>query len=284
MSSKVFISWSGELSRKLAEELRIWLPGVLQFVKPYFTPEDIEKGTSWSSNIVTELSSCNVGILCLTKDNIENPWILFEAGALSKNFDKANVCTILFNFDASDLTGPLTIFQATRFVKDDFKKLVTTINNTGNELKLVGDTLNTVFEMWWPKLEEKINEILQDEIKTTQKKRPERDLLEEILELCRLNVRKEKKYSSRLGMMLLDLLDRLPEARRFIHRNGDVNNLILNDAFAMIDPPLHALCDELSIDSAFSQYRMRIRRNLRNDIRSVKKEEEDEEEDESIFH
>jgi len=222
------------------------------------------------------LSSSNVGILCLTKDNIENPWILFEAGALSKNFDKANVCTILFNLETSDLTGPLTNFQATRFNKDDFKKLVVTINNTGNELKLEGDTLDDVFEMWWPQLEEKVNKILQAEIKTTQKKRPERDLLEEILELCRLNVRKEKKNSSRLGMILIDLLEKLPEARRLIHRNSDASNSLLNDAFSMLDRPLNILCDELGIDSAFNQYLMRIRRIQRNNISTVKKEDDEE--------
>jgi lambda repressor-like predicted transcriptional regulator len=276
MSSKVFISWSGELSKKLAEELRGWLPAVLQFVKPYFTPEDIEKGTSWYPNIATELSSSNVGILCLTKDNIENPWILFEAGALSKNFDKANVCTILFNLDASDLTGPLTNFQATRFIKDDFKKLVTTINNAGNESKLTSDTLDDVFEMWWPKLEEKVNETLRVEVKTTQKKRPERELLEEILELCRLNVRKEAKYASRSKMIFRDLLDRLPEVKRFIHKNSDVNNALMHEAFNLIDPPLRALCDELDIDSEYNEYRMRIRRIPRNDIRTIKKIDDDE--------
>ena len=51
MASKVFISWGGNLSKRLAEEIKNWLPSVLQFVKPYFTPEDIEKGTRWESNI-----------------------------------------------------------------------------------------------------------------------------------------------------------------------------------------------------------------------------------------
>ena len=40
---KVFISWSGQHSKKLGEALRDWLPGVLQLVTPYFTPSDIEK-------------------------------------------------------------------------------------------------------------------------------------------------------------------------------------------------------------------------------------------------
>ncbi len=84
MATKVFISWSGELSNKLAEAVRQWLPGVLQFVKPYFTPSDIEKGARWGSDILTELDSSDIGIICLTKENLEKPWILFESGALSK--------------------------------------------------------------------------------------------------------------------------------------------------------------------------------------------------------
>jgi hypothetical protein len=40
----VFISWSGDQSKAIAEELRNWIPSVLQFARPYFTPNDIEKG------------------------------------------------------------------------------------------------------------------------------------------------------------------------------------------------------------------------------------------------
>jgi hypothetical protein len=41
---KVFISWSGDRSKQLAEAIHWWLPNVMQFVKPYFTPADIDKG------------------------------------------------------------------------------------------------------------------------------------------------------------------------------------------------------------------------------------------------
>ncbi len=37
---KVFISWSGTKSKKIAEIFRKWIPGVIQAVKPYFTPDD----------------------------------------------------------------------------------------------------------------------------------------------------------------------------------------------------------------------------------------------------
>lgn len=160
MSTKVFISWSGDLSRQLAEAVRNWLPGVLQYVKPYFTPDDIEKGTKWSTEIIGELEGSEVGIICLTKENLNNPWILFEAGALSKNFGKSKVCTLLFGIDSSDLTGPLTGFQDTKFNKVDFKKLIESVNKEGGDSKLDVKVLDQVFDMWWDKLEETVNGIL----------------------------------------------------------------------------------------------------------------------------
>ena len=157
MATKVFISWSGELSNKLAEAIRQWLPGVLQFAKPYFTPSDVEKGARWGSDILGELSASAIGIICLTKDNLTKPWILFEAGALSVNFDKSRVCTLLFDVATTDLTGPLTIFQNTRFEKADFRKLIKMINSTGSDSKLDDSVIDDVFEMWWPKLEQKVS-------------------------------------------------------------------------------------------------------------------------------
>src|ERR1051326_1201012 len=81
---KVFISWSGPLSQKLAAMLRVWLPSVIQVVKPYYSPDDINKGTRWAAEISKELEESQVGLLCITPDNLYSPWIMFEAGALSK--------------------------------------------------------------------------------------------------------------------------------------------------------------------------------------------------------
>ena len=117
MGAKVFISCSGELSKDIGEAIRDWLPKVLQSVKPYFTPDDIEKGARWSDEIANELSSSQLGIICLTLENQNSPWILFEAGALSKNIEESKVYPILFNFDTIDLSGPLASFQATKFNK-----------------------------------------------------------------------------------------------------------------------------------------------------------------------
>ena len=99
----IFISWSGDLSRELGEALRDWLPAVIQNVKPFFTPNDIEKGSRWSKEVGHELENSSFGIFCLTRENLSKPWIMFEAGALSKKLDASKVCPILFGVDSTDL-------------------------------------------------------------------------------------------------------------------------------------------------------------------------------------
>lgn len=198
---KVFISWSGEKSQKLGEALRDWLPGVLQSVTPYFTPSDIEKGTRWSADISKELSESAIGILCITRDNIHSDWILFEAGALSKSLEKTHVCPILFGIANTDLAGPLKQFQTTEFDKDDMRQLLAVINNRLEEQKLPQKTLDRVFEKWWPDLETKIAEILGEMDESEEPLRPDRELLEEVLQISRAAARRRGSSGIRPGAL-----------------------------------------------------------------------------------
>ena len=186
---KVFISWSGDQSKRYAEAIRDWLPAVLQMVTPYFTPADIEKGSRWSTDIAKELDSSQVGIICVTRDNLHADWVLFEAGALSKSIDKAHVCPVIFGISNTDLSGPLKQFQTTEFEKADFQKLITLINNKLGESKLSPKTLDTVFDKWWPDLQAKVEAIAKSVVEPTGPVRSERDLIEEILSLTRASAR-----------------------------------------------------------------------------------------------
>ena len=148
---KVFISWSGELSRRLGEILRTWLPGTLQYVKPYFTPEDVEKGARWNTEIAKELNESSIGIFCLTAENLNSSWLMFEAGALSKQIDRSHICPILFGIDNADLKGPLVQFQSTLFHKKDMLKLIHTVNNCCKENRLEKDVRGGRFreDLWF---------------------------------------------------------------------------------------------------------------------------------------
>jgi hypothetical protein len=193
---KVFISWSGSLSKRLGEAIRDWLPGVLQLVSPYFTPSDIEKGTRWSTEIAKELSDSQIGILCVTQDNLHSDWILFEAGALSKSLEKSHVCPILFGITNTDLAGPLKQFQTTEFNRGDIHKLIGVINSRLGENKLPSKTLDVVFEKWYPDLEVRVNEILGDVSERDTPIRSDREILEEILQLSRVASRRPNQSTS----------------------------------------------------------------------------------------
>ena len=82
---KVFITWSGKKSKAVALALREWIPDVLNNIEAWMSEIDIGAGRRWSEAIALELGVTNCGIICLTKSNLNQPWILFEAGALAKS-------------------------------------------------------------------------------------------------------------------------------------------------------------------------------------------------------
>ncbi len=185
---KIFISWSGELSRKVAEYLKEWLGFVLQGADTFVSSDDIRKGQRWGLEVAKELEDSNFGILCLTKDNLNAPWILFEAGALSKFVREANVSALLLNgVQPSDVKGPLSQFQHTNTTKEDIQKLTESINEKMGEQKLEEGRLKTIFEKWYPDLEATIRSNIEQTASEASdyKTRPEEDIIAEILELTR---------------------------------------------------------------------------------------------------
>lgn len=189
---KIFLSWSGDLSHKVAIVFRDWMPSVIQSITPYVSSEDIDKGARWSTDIAKELEDSTFGVLCVTRENIGAPWLNFEAGALSKTMDKPFVSPFLFDVKRSEVDGPILQFQSTIFEKDDIYKLIKTINKACAADCLTDDRLEKAFTVWYPSLEENLNKL------TAENKRPDATvsqddvgeddkILEEILELSRMN-------------------------------------------------------------------------------------------------
>lgn len=149
---KVFVSWSGEVSQIVAETLYQYIPIIIQSVDVFYSPEDIEKGANWGSVLQEELNGSSYGIVCLTPQNVAAPWINFEAGAIAKSLD-SRVSSILIGVKPSDITGPLTGFQATCANRDDLFRLVKSINNAVDP-PLDGGRLEKSFDAHWPSIEE----------------------------------------------------------------------------------------------------------------------------------
>lgn len=185
---KVFVSWSGELSCKIAELLKKWLPCIIQSVDVFFSPEDIEKGDNWDKTISSELSKCNYGIICLTSDNTMAPWINFEAGAIAKTLD-SKITALMVNVKPSDIKGPLSRYQATKFEKNDFFQLISEINKA-QEISLEQSILQNTFDTMWNSLEKEANSIIEKYSSTQSNQSENKDSienapLEEILQLLR---------------------------------------------------------------------------------------------------
>ena len=80
----IFISWHGKRSHAVAVALRDWLPLIVNAFKPWLSSADIDKGARWRTELATKLGSVTAGIFCLTPSNLTAPWLIYEAGAISR--------------------------------------------------------------------------------------------------------------------------------------------------------------------------------------------------------
>src|SRR5215470_12920914 len=84
--TNVFLSWSKDRSKAVAQALSEWLPDVIQEIQPWISTS-IPAGARWGKDIAAALATIKLGIICVTYENQHEPWLLFEAGALAKTLD-----------------------------------------------------------------------------------------------------------------------------------------------------------------------------------------------------
>jgi TIR domain-containing protein len=176
---KVFVSWSGERSRLLAQALHGWLPLVLHYAKPWLSDADVSAGDRWATVVAKELETSNFGVICVTPENLNSPWVLFEAGALAKAMQGAKVIPLLFNLEFSDISGPLAQFQAKKCDRDGVLEVVTSINKS-TDSAVPDDRKNQLFSALWPELEKQFQGI-PHEAPTAKHMRPHHEILEELV-------------------------------------------------------------------------------------------------------
>src|ERR1700761_9213653 len=133
----VFVSWSGARSKATAQGLRTWLPNVLQAANVWMSDVDIEAGSRGINEIFSNLEKAKIGIICLTQENRAAPWLLFEAGAISKQVsDRTRVCPYLLGLQPSEVPGPLAEFQAVTADEDGTRRLLKAVNNSLDHSRL----------------------------------------------------------------------------------------------------------------------------------------------------
>ena len=217
---KVFISWSGDKSRAVAQALHDWIPFVINEAKPFMSADSdsIESGQRWSAVIAKELESTNFGIICTTASNQFAPWLNFEAGALAKQIGDARVAPVAIDLKPSEIKQPLGQFNGDALTLVGIRRLLRSVNNAANA-PLSEKLLDPAIDMWWPKLEEKIQSLPEDDGgDPATAKRADSDILLEVLDSVRALVRAQQSPTSadRLRAALAEaasLSERLTQAQ-----------------------------------------------------------------------
>lgn len=184
---KVFISWSGDLAREVAVALRDWLPVLFDNVDPWTSDTDIDPGARSLDNIHTALQDSAAGIVVITSQNQDEPWLNYEAGALAKTVsnDTTRVVPLLVDIDSpTQLTGPISQFQAKPLDKAGMSSIAAML---GRLVDADLAALQLRLDLVWPQLEEKLSAITS--ARSPQPNKPRRaqpEILDEILGIVRL--------------------------------------------------------------------------------------------------
>ena len=217
---KVFISWSGEQSRQIALALYEWLPQTVQSAQPYMSEKGNEAGVLWDQILASNLEESNFGIICLTPANLESRWINFEAGALSKAVTQSRVVPLLYGLDNNDVGLPLSRFMMKRADKMGVWETVVAMNShVGEDRRLPESVLSGTFESLWPKLEERFNAVSAG---PEARRRSDRELLEEILDLVRSSNSPILELSQGMSPVALQMADIRKILQRIAGPNGHV--------------------------------------------------------------
>ena len=85
----VFKSWSGTLSKKIAYLVQNWIATTVQHANPFVSDKDIDAGDRGLVEIEENLNKIRVGIICLTAENKNSPWLNLKRGLCRRSWVKS---------------------------------------------------------------------------------------------------------------------------------------------------------------------------------------------------
>ncbi len=160
---KIFISWSGDQGKCIAEGLDKLIRRVIQSVKPWVSSKGIAPGEWWRTKLFEALNECEAGIVCLTPHALEAPWLHYEAGALVQKFKEPNsvkIWTYLFGVGREQVKGPLAEVQHSFATRDDTRRMLLSIKKFA-EPDLEDDVFEDSFNGVWNQMERVFEEVKQ---------------------------------------------------------------------------------------------------------------------------
>lgn len=196
------------------------------------------------TEIENSLKDTKFGIICVTPENVDRPWLNYEAGALSKQVDEGpnRVIPLLFDFaDPADVNTPVGQFQAVLPTKDGFERIALSLNAVlPVEFQRLPDEVKATNNMLWGPLEQRLGEmpVLKGNVKSPR--RTTEDMMREIVNTVReLDAKVEKIANTRM----VDPNPRLNVPRR--HASDFEDGPILEPAPRRDLPPAAMVVDTI---------------------------------------
>jgi len=157
MDVKLFISWSGERSGKLAEVFKQFLPKIIDGLESndiFLSLTDLKSGDIWFSEIQKKLQASDTVLVLLSKENLDSKWLLFESGAISsKPLNKVHIYPI-DDIEISS-TSPFYNYQKIKMAdEENTLKLINSLNSKDNDKAIL---IN--FNKYWVNIEAILEEI-----------------------------------------------------------------------------------------------------------------------------
>jgi hypothetical protein len=155
----IFFSWSGHFSKKVAQIIKTWL---IEEIFPdaklsiFISEEDIEFGSEWYDKIREKLLECKIGFVFLTQENVNAPWLYFEAGAIAIGENHRSLIVCLTDLDKSSIKSPLKHYYSLCLSKESLKKLVLEIKEKLNINSSADKHLNLVIDNSYDELKNQI--------------------------------------------------------------------------------------------------------------------------------
>ena len=201
---KVFISHSLPRSQALAVTLEGFVRRVVPGTEPWVSESGIDKGARFMSEIRDNLRQSSAGIVCLTPENLTEPWILYEAGALSTKVTD-RVWTLLLDVGHAAVPAPLTGFNHTTVEREDVLKMMKSIRKTmvaADEKTCSEADLDKYFSAFWSEdLGPKIDELRSQEQVGRKAPDPQAEVLGLLRELGELVGRTAWRQDKTLAML-----------------------------------------------------------------------------------
>ncbi len=215
---RIFISWSLDQGRQLATLTKEWIESIFMTQKCFVSSEDICGGTDWWDEIKKSLDFASVGIFCITDDNKDRPWILYEAGRIAGRLKGKGVIPMVFGISAIPPDNPLAKHQA-RFCNKGKAQYLKVLEDINNYLPAEGkirkkDWIKKQFDQSWeeygPRFEEvigKLNENKQESQKEYKSEKKQvssgRMILEQKVEQRQVQMEEEGNLGNNTQQSLL---------------------------------------------------------------------------------